>query len=85
MDALHGGLTLLRVQCDGIGPNGGLVIEISTTFDVVPGSVEGGPVVSRSHWPCKDCRTVEAHIFTGLVKHDYSLSKEWDQKELRTA
>lgn len=82
VDQGHGGKTGVLISAVGRGASGGLEVMIVTTFDALPGSEQISGVESRSEWPCKDCATLETHIFRGLYQHDYRISEAYRQEIL---
>lgn len=82
LDGLHGARTTVTVSPDGIGSSGGLLVDICTKFDVLPGGADPPMVHSVSRWPCKDCTTMEAHLLGGLYQHDFNISEVYMQQSL---
>lgn len=82
LDVLHGGKTGVLITVAGQGHNGAMHIEILTTFDVLPGSTMVKDVRSISSWPCKDCTTLEAHVYGGLYSHDFAIGQAYQQRFL---
>jgi len=82
IDSLHGGKTGLLLSAEGIGGGTGLKTELFTVFDALPGSSQLTEVKSTSVWPCgSGCGLVD-HVFQGLYKHDFEISRSYEQREL---
>lgn len=82
LDGLHSGKTGLVISADGTGGTGGLLVSIATDFVPLPGGREFPSVVSVSSWPCKDCATLEDHIYGGLYRHDANIQAAYEQLPL---
>jgi|SRR5215207_4391619 len=82
MSALHSGHVGVTILPRGIGASGGLSISCSIMFDVLPGSSLPPVVSTESSWPCNEHLTVESHIFAGLHRLDFEISKVYKNEDL---
>jgi len=82
LSALHSGLAGFTVLPDGIGSTGGLSVACSMMFAVLPGSSLPPVVSTVSTWPCNDHKTLAAHVFAGLHKLDWEISKVYKNEKL---
>lgn len=80
--ALHSGHAGFTVLPRGTGSTGGLSVACSMMFDVLPGSSLPELVSTESSWPCSSHATLSAHVFAGLHKLDFEISKVYKQEEL---
>lgn len=80
LDGVHGGKTGILISALGTGATGGLMVEIITSFDVVPGGSSIDTVTSQSEWPCKDCASLEGHLLGGLYAHDFAIGEAYQQR-----
>jgi hypothetical protein len=82
METLHGCRVGLTVIAGSQGHNGCLDIVLSAVFPVLPGSAELSVAEAKSEWPCKECKTLAAHIFGGLYRLDFAISERYKQEVL---
>lgn len=80
--SLHSGHVELIVRPSGTGfsPSAGVICRI--TFDVLPGSALPSSVEVKSTWPCEAHRTLAAHLYDGLYRLDFAISKVYKNEEL---
>ena len=82
LDALHAGRTGVLITVAGQGHNGSMHIAITTVFATLPGSTMAREVVSESDWPCKECASLEQHLYGGLYAHDFAIGTVYQQRFL---
>jgi hypothetical protein len=82
LDGIHSGHTRLVISAAGAGSSGGLLLEVHTTFDALPGGRQFPEVVSVSEYPCKQCKDLTDHIFSGLYHHDANIGRAYEQMKL---
>lgn len=80
--SLHSGRVGFTVLPSGTGATGGLEVGCSILFDLLPGSSLPESVSTVSRWPCAEHRELSAHVFAGLHRLDYEISKVYNQEEL---
>jgi hypothetical protein len=82
MSAVHSGHVELLMQPNGNGLNGGVSITLTMHFDVLPGSSLPAAVVCESKYPCGECGSLMAHIFSGLYALDKKIGELYENSEL---
>lgn len=82
LDAVFGGRTTVTISPEGISSSGGLIIQIATLFENVPGGLEPTLIVSESKWPCKQCATFPGHVLGGIYKQDFNIGEAHQQSRL---
>mgnify|MGYP003396384083 CR=1 FL=1 len=82
LSALHSGHAGFTVLPRGTGSTGGLSVACSMMFDLLPGSALPEIVSTESSWPCNDHASLAAHVFAGLHKLDYEISKVYKNEAL---
>lgn len=82
MGSLHSGRVGLTILPLGIGSSGGLSIACSMMFDVLPGSSLPAVVSTESTWPCNSHADLVAHVFGGLHRLDFEISKVYSNEVL---
>lgn len=82
MSALHSGRVGVTILPDGIGSSGGLSISCSMMFDVLPGSSLPQIVSTESTWPCNGHANLPGHVYGGLHRLDYEISKVYQNEAL---
>lgn len=82
LSALHSGNAGFTVLPRGTGSTGGLSVACSIMFNVLPGSSLPQTVSTESSWPCNDHATLSAHVFAGLHRLDFEISKVYRNEEL---
>lgn len=75
----HAGVTLLPL---GIGSSGGLSVSCSIMLDVLAGSALPEVIATESDWPCNEHADLASHVFAGLHKLDFEISKVYKQESL---
>jgi hypothetical protein len=82
LSSLHSGHAGFTVLPRGTGATGGLSVACSIMFDLLPGSSLPEIVSTESSWPCNDHADLAAHVFAGLHRLDYEISKVYNQESL---
>jgi len=82
LSALHSGHAGVTILPRGTGSTGGLSVACSIMFDVLPGSSLPPIVSTESLWPCNDHAELPAHVFAGLHRLDFEISKVYKNEEL---
>lgn len=82
VDGAHAGRTKVTISAGGIGATGGLVVEIVTAFDALPGSDQVREIRQSTAWPCADCAALPAHVWSGLLVQDFKISEYYQQLHL---
>jgi hypothetical protein len=85
LGAVHSGRVELRVSPSGDGSPTSVKVALLATFDVVDGSRLPVEVRIENDYPCKDHRTLYAHIYDGLYRLDAAIQKAYEQKGLEEA
>jgi len=75
ISAMHGCTTQVIISPDGLGATGGLHVTLLSTFPVLPGAERGAEAQLDSVWPCRECRSLEIHVFKGLYNLDYKIGQ----------
>jgi hypothetical protein len=82
MSALHSGHVGFTVLPHGIGSSGGLSVMCQIAMDVLPGSSIPAQIGTESTWPCNSHASLAAHVYAGLHKLDFEISKVYNQESL---
>jgi hypothetical protein len=80
--SLHTGTVGVVFSPRGIGSSGGVEVSCAMNFDVLPGSALPPVVMVTSQWPCADGHDFWSHVFDGLYKLDFEISKVYKNEDL---
>lgn len=78
----HSAHVSVTISPRGIGAGGGLVTDVTATFDVLPGSSIPKLVGVKGHWPCPEHSTLATHVFALLYDLDIAVGRIYEQEEL---
>lgn len=82
MSSLHSGHVGFTVLPNGTGSGGGLSVMCQIAFELLPGSSLPEHVGTESTWPCNSHAELAAHVYAGLHKLDFEISKVYNQESL---
>lgn len=82
LSALHSGHAGVTILPLGIGSSGGLSVACSMMFDLLPGSSLPPCITTESDWPCNSHAELASHVYAGLHKLDFEISKVYQQESL---
>lgn len=68
----------------GTGASGGVVTDVTATFNVLPGSSLPSLVGAKGRWPCGEHDQLEAHIFALLYDLDGEIGRTYEQASFLT-
>lgn len=80
--SLHSGHVGFTSVPYGTGATGGLVVVCSMMFELVPGSDLPSMVSTESRWPCNEHADFVSHVFAGLHRLDFEISKTYKNEAL---
>jgi len=82
IQTVHAGRVELSVLPDGLGFGPSVMVKLTATFDVVPGSSLPTTVVVENAWPCKEHDDLLAHMYDGLYRLDAAIQTAYEQAKL---
>ena len=82
LSSLHSGHVEVSVQVGGLGFGLLATVFCRMHFTVLPGSSLPSTVEIQGTWPCADHQTLWGHIYAGLYRLDYAISKEYKNEAL---
>jgi hypothetical protein len=85
LGTVHSGRVEVRLSPAGLGFTPSVLVSCLATFDVVPGSSLPEEVRVEMAYPCKDHRSLYAHIYDGLYRLDSAIQTAYEHAGLPEA